>query len=188
MNQVVHTLKEKLFGYKESKKIYAIIDSAVDDTIDGHFESDEPHKEILYRDEEDRVDLELKAPHLIAMEEDHPFTERIFQEGHGNYWGCFIVSSVTFETLAEHLKAYTKIYSQEHKQDVYIRFYDPRAMGQYFSLFDDDEAEAFFSKIDEIWVENPKDSNIVYSYSLHQVSLKIQKKEIILMSQKEDIE
>ena len=99
--------KLKTFLFEEAHRthtqLYAIVDSAVDGMIDGHFESDEPQKQILYRDEEDRRTLELRAPHLIVLEKAHPFTERLFKEGYGNHWGCFLFSKEDLHTLADHL-------------------------------------------------------------------------------------
>lgn len=175
----IQSLKEHLFNVADLY-VYAIIDSAVDKMIDGHFESDEPKKWILYKDEKDILDLELRAPHLIQLDQENLFTERIFQEGYGNNWGCFIFSEYHAEELAEHLKAYTKIYSQEHKQDAYIRFYDPRAMGQYFPCFTKKESQTFFSKITTIMTEKVKEPHILYVYSLQEKSSQVQRKEINL--------
>jgi len=163
----IQSLKKYLFS-DNNLYVYAIIDSAVDTMIDGHFESDEPQKWILYKDEKDILDLELRAPHLIQLDQENIFTQRIFEEGYGNNWGCFIFSEFRAEELSEHLKKYTKIYSQEHKQDVYIRFYDPRAMGQYFPCFDKEESQEFFSKITTIMTEKVKEPHILYVYSLHE--------------------
>ena len=172
-------LKNFLFeeAHRTHTQLYAIVDSAVDGMIDGHFESDEPKKQILYRDEEDRRTLELKAPHLIVLEKEHPFTERLFREGYGKHWGCFLFSKENLPTLADHLSNYTKVYSTEHQQDVYVRFYDPRAMGQYFPLFDKEEAKAFFTHIEAIAVEDAKNPKVLYTYSLHKQSEQIQREE-----------
>jgi len=175
----IQPLRDYLFNSNDLN-VYAIIDSAVDKRIDGHFESDEPQKWILYKDEKDILDLELRAPHLILLDINNLFTQRIFEEGYGNNWGCFIFSSVGAEELAEHLKAYTKIYSQEHKQDAYIRFYDPRAMGQYFPCFSKEESQEFFSKITTILVEKEKKPHILYKYSLQEKSSQVQREEINL--------
>ena len=171
----------KTYLFEEARRnnmhLYAIVDSAVDGMIDGHFESDEPEKYILYKDEQDKLDLELKAPHLIVMHEEDLFTQRIFAEGYGNHWGCFMFSKETPARLTEHFCNYTKVYSQEHKQNVYIRFYDPRAIGEYFPLFDKEEAKAFFAPIEKIVVENSKNPAIFYNYSLHEATGQIQREE-----------
>lgn len=160
-------------------QLYAIVDSAVDGMIDGHFESDEPWKQILYRDEEDRRTLERKAPHLVLLKEDHPFTERLFEEGYGKNWGCFLLSKEEFSALSDHLSRYTKVYSQVHEQDVYVRFYDPRAMHKYFSMFQLEEGVEFFSKMEAIYVEKENSPSTLLHYKLN-VDNRIQRHEIDL--------
>jgi len=179
MKQTAQKLYAYLFELAEEKKmyLYAIIDSAVDGMIDGHFESDEPKKEILYSDPKDQIALELKAPHLILLERNHPFTLRIFEEGIGQNWGCFVLSKEPFDVVATHLKHYTKIYSQEHQQDVYVRFYDPRAIGKYFPLLDQEEAVEFFSKMACIISEIPENEKHIHLYMLDHQSSKIQRVE-----------
>ena len=176
---VTNKLKTYLFekANKKGMHLYAIVDSAVDGIIDGHFESDEPEKYILYREESDLRDLELRAPHLVVLQEEDIFTQRLFTEGYGRNWGCFIFSLYDAQTLAEHLRDYTKVYSYEHRQNVYIRFYDPRAMEKYFRLFDTQEAQRFFSKLSYMMAENPKDTDVLHLYSLHQKTSQVQREE-----------
>lgn len=175
--------KPKTFFFETASRVhaqlYAIVDSAVDGMIDGHFESDQPKKQILYRDEEDRRALERTAPYLVLLEEDHPFTERLFEEGYANNWGCFLLSREDFSALADHLSHYTKVYSQVHKQDVYVRFYDPRAMYKYFAMLQQEEGAAFFAKMEAIYVEKEKEPKTLFQYSLN-TDERIQQQEISL--------
>ena len=179
MSKISENLKKELFQENIESKLYAIVDSAVDKVIDGHFESDSAERTILYREEKDKRDLELRAPHLVVLAENDEFTQRIINEGYGNNWGCFIKSQLDRETLVEHFSNYTKIYSEVHEQDVYIRFYDPRAMNKYFSILQQEEGREFFSKIDAIYVEKKEEPQTLFKYSLN-VDEMIQREEIDL--------
>ena len=179
MNKIIENLKEELFQKDRELNLYMIVDSAVNKMIDGHFESDDVDRYILYKDEEDKRDLELRAPHLVEFREKSIFTQRVFDEGYGNNWGCFIKSSHDMEILVEHFSSYTKIYSEAHEQDVYIRFYDPRAMSKYFSMFSKEEGIEFFSKIDAIYIEKVEELQVLLKYSLNKDEM-IQREEISL--------
>jgi len=179
MSKIVENLKKELFNTDKESKLYAIVDSAVDKMIDGHFESDDAIRYILYKDEEDRRELELRAPHLVVLDESDEFTKRVFAEGYGNNWGCFIKSNESIEVLVEHLSGYTKVYSEAHEQDVYIRFYDPRAINKYFSILQKEEGIEFFSKIEAIVVEKAKEPQTIFKYSLN-IDGMIQREEISL--------
>ena len=177
MHNLIDKLHNALFEENRETNLYAIVDSAVDKRIDGHFESDNVKRYILYRDEEDKRDLELRAPHLVRLQENDTFTKRVLNEGYGNNWGCFIKSNESVDVLVEHFCNYTKVYSEAHEQDVYIRFYDPRAINKYFSIFTKEEREAFFSKIDAIYAERPNEPQILRRYSLNSDTL-IEREEI----------
>lgn len=179
MNNIIENLKKELFNEDKEDNFYAIVDSAVDKMIDGHFESDDAIRYILYKDEEDKRDLELRAPYLIQLNKNDEFTKRVLNEGYGNNWGCFIKSNESVEVLVEHFCNYTKVYSEAHEQDVYIRFYDPRAMNKYFTILEQEEGKEFFSKIDAIYVEKVEESQILFKYSLNIDKL-IQRQEISL--------
>ena len=179
MNNIIENLKKELFNEDKEDNFYAIVDSAVDKMIDGHFESDDAIRYILYKDEEDKRDLELRAPYLIQLNKNDEFTKRVLNEGYGNNWGCFIKSNESVEVLVEHFCNYTKVYSEVHEQDVYIRFYDPRAMNKYFTILEQEEGKEFFSKIDAIYVEKVEESQILFKYSLNIDKL-IQRQEISL--------
>lgn len=172
----LQTLKDTLFA-DTHLHVYAIVDSAVDAIIDMHFESDEPNRWILYTEEQDREELEQRAPYLIELNQEDIFSQRVLEEGYGNHWGCFLLSEYHAEVLAAHLSNYTKIYSQAHDQDVYIRFYDPRAIGQYFPCFTKEESQNFYSKITSIMVEKVKEPNILYTYSFNEKHVHIQRTE-----------
>jgi len=179
MSSMIDKLNNELFEKNRETNLYAIVDSAVDKRIDGHFESDEVERYILYKDEEDKKDLALRAPHIVALHKEDTFTKRVFNEGYGNNWGCFIKSNESVEVLVEHFCNYTKVYSEAHEQDVYIRFYDPRAINKYFSIFTKEEREAFFSKIDAIYAETPNEPQTLRRYSLNSDTL-IEREEICL--------
>jgi len=179
VNNIIENLKKELFNEDKEDNFYAIVDSAVDKMIDGHFESDDAIRYILYKDEEDKRDLELRAPYLIQLNKNDEFTKRVLNEGYGNNWGCFIKSNESVEVLVEHFCNYTKVYSEVHEQDVYIRFYDPRAMNKYFTILEQEEGKEFFSKIDAIYVEKVEESQILFKYSLNIDKL-IQRQEISL--------
>ena len=179
MSKIIENLKEELFNEDKESNLYAIIDSAVDKMIDGHFESDDAKRYILYKDEEDKRDLELRAPYLVVLDKNDEFTKRVLNEGYGNNWGCFIQSNESVEVLVEHFCNYTKVYSEAHEQDVYIRFYDPRAINKYFSILQQEEGTTFFSKIEAVYVEKVEEAQTLFKYSLNVDEL-IQRKEISL--------
>jgi hypothetical protein len=179
MSNIIENLTKELFNEDKEDNLYAIVDSAVDKMIDGHFESDDAIRYILYKDEEDKRDLELRAPHLVVLNKNDEFTKRVLSEGYGNNWGCFIKSSESIEVLVEHFCNYTKVYSEAHEQDVYIRFYDPRAINKYFSILQQEEGKEFFSKVEAVYVEKVEEAETLLKYSLNKEEM-IQRQEISL--------
>ena len=89
------------------------------------------------------------------------------------------------EVLVEHFSNYTKVYSEAHEQDVYIRFYDPRAINKYFMMLDQEEGLEFFSKVDIIYVEQDDKKEILYKYNINEEQQRIQLEMIKLNKEKE---
>jgi len=162
---LLKNLKEYLSDERGSY-LYAILDSAIESRVKEYIEQYDLPSWILYKDERDREALREKAPYLVRLNIDDEATEILLEEGYGSNWGCFVVSDTQAEELATHLAQYTKIYSAVHEQQIYMRFYDPRAWERYINILAIEEQEEFFSELNTLLIENPKDFRELWSYRL----------------------
>jgi len=175
----VYRVEKELFK-KEKINTYAIVDSAVNEEILRYINRRGVERKILYRDRVDRRDLSRKAPYLVELHKDNVDTHKLLKEGYGHNWGCFVLSYFSIKELSRHFTNYTKIYSEVHEQNIYMRFYDPRTINKYLNILNKEESLEFFSKISTLYVEKVDEPQILLKYNYEIEKQRIQKEEIIL--------
>jgi len=121
-------------------KTYAIIDCASDEQHYKQLLSQELKHAILYKDE-DASNLELVAPYLIELDEEHDYSQWLMQEQWNTHSVIYLKSHYGLEPLAEHLRRYTKVVVEPRENDnrndetlAFFAFYDPRVLKNYLTV------------------------------------------------------
>lgn len=125
---------------------YALVDCILDKEIYQSLEMHDVPRVSLYPD----PSLESYAPYLVRIEEGSAFFALLLAGKFTEHWGYLLFSKHSLASLASHLSAYTKGYSEQHQQEIYLRFYDPRAIDTYFKYLSPSELETFCSPIESI--------------------------------------
>jgi len=121
-------LRELLFG-TEDTSTYAVLDGAsVPDLLKKLASVPEEHA-CLYRGEIE-PDLAEVAPYLVKLRTESEFTDWLLEEGWGNHWGIFAITTVGLEALRRHFRHFLRV--KDHTGKIlYFRFYDPRVLRVY---------------------------------------------------------
>jgi len=157
-------LISRLSDIDENANLYAVADAAIYRELADLLEIYNPHHRILFKDAFVEAYGSV-APYLIELNEDDPFLQELVAEGFGKTWLSFLLSRCDIDTLANRLKEYINPYSQEHKQEVILRFYDPRNIERYFAMQSQEELATFFNEIEgKICSVDLKEPTILYLY------------------------
>lgn len=153
-----------------SSTLYAIIDLASEDEIYDYLLIYEPNYRCLY-DGELKMQYELVAPHIVELQEASEFTQWYLAQTSSKNQGIFAQSSYDIDTLKEHFKHYAMIEIDPNDLDAsevagefnaqtthaLFAYYDPRVFTQWMPTLPKEERETFYSLLESIIVQNPKE-------------------------------
>jgi hypothetical protein len=153
-----------------SSGIYAIIDLASEDEIYDYLLIYEPRYRCLY-DGELKIQYEVVAPHIVELQEECEFTKWYLAQTSNKNQGIFIQSSYDIDVLTEHFMHYAIIEIDSNDLDeaevagefnvqtthALFAFYDPRVFREWMPTLPKKERETFYSLLESIMVQNPKE-------------------------------
>ena len=98
-------------------------------------------------------ELEMVAPHLVALDPDRAFFNWLFDNGWGDSWAIFLTSEKKLLDMRAHFRRLT-IVQMPDGQYVYFRFYDPRVMRSFLPTCDAGQLKQMFGEpVDGFFVE-----------------------------------
>jgi len=139
---------------------YAILDAASSDAVYSKALFEHERFEVLFDEEE----LETVSPYLVKLEKDDEVTEWILKNYEGADWMSFVQSSKPYDELLEILKEFTKMYDEEEQHDVYIRYWDPRALEVCLDIFGEEKTK-WFESIDVMYARDTLEENVLLKFT-----------------------
>ena len=169
-------LKSKLLEllFKTDDSVYAVLDGALNEEL--FFTLTVMLNELPYISlyvGEDRENLEEVAPYLVELEKESELTDWILKN-YNEEWGFFIQSPHDFETIHEELYQRAKIKDETTNQNIFIRFYDPRATEKYIKLQTKEELEELFEVAPTIFYANSEDKEFINRVTLKDEAINIE--------------
>jgi len=131
---------------KQGQSLFGICDAAQNHEIPFRLRKTKSEYECLYQGREFE-ELWYVAPYLFRCGETSEFLSWIVNEGWGCSWGIFFVASADLKRLADHLRRFVLVTTNEADKQFYFRFYDPRVLRTYLPTCSSDEAVDFFGPI-----------------------------------------
>ncbi|MGV6832774.1 MAG: DUF4123 domain-containing protein [bacterium] len=180
-------LKEKLLEllFKTDDNVYAILDGALNEEL--FFTLTVMLNELPYLSlytGEDKENLEEVAPYLVELDKESELTDWILKN-YDEKWGFFIQSPHDLNTIYEELYQRVKIKDETTNNNLFIRFYDPRATEKYMKLQTQEELQELFEVAPVIFYANSENkefiNKIIYknehiniqSINIHEVKYEI---------------
>jgi hypothetical protein len=156
-------LKKKLLEllFKTEDKVYAVLDGALNEEL--FFTLTVMLNELPYISlytGEDRENLEEVAPYLVELKKESELTDWILKN-YEETWGFFIQSPHDINTIHEELYQRVKIKDETTNNNLFIRFYDPRATEKYIRLQNQEELEELFEMAPIIFYANSDDKEFI---------------------------
>jgi hypothetical protein len=99
------------------------------------------------------------------MENEDEVTAWILQNYKDANWISFIQSSKPYNELLQTLTSFTKVYDEEEEHDIYIRYWDPRAMEIVLDMFGEDGREVWFESIEAMYTRDTLEENRMLKFS-----------------------
>lgn len=131
---------------------HIILDAArMGGQIDEAKEQNKSH-DSLYRGGSEES-LAAVAPYLFEFSCPASFSDWYLEAGWGNAWGILLRSSRPMQELHKHFRKFLLLKTEEG-QELYFRFYDPRALRIFLPTCDAGQIREFFGPIDYFIMED----------------------------------
>ncbi|MBK6846162.1 MAG: DUF4123 domain-containing protein [Proteobacteria bacterium] len=127
-----------------------------------------PEHQSLYEGLDERVFGEM-SPHVFAYEKDSRFARLWLLLGRPRHWGVQLVSKASRAEVVAHLSRFLLVDYEDdkgHRDQVYLRFGDPRVMHTLLRALHPSQRSMFFGPIEQWIVADDEDPNRDVTYSL----------------------
>lgn len=166
-DQVIDQLWKPRAGGDEPQ-LYAIVDGARDERIYPAVQSADVEHCCLYLGEL-HPELAKAAPYLLKPRPDARFTAWLIDNGWGESWGIFAVTSADMKLVRRHFRKFLMVYDEDRKP-LYFRYYDPRVLRIFLPTCTPDELSTVFGPVEQYVVEAKGDAAPIY-YALSDAQL-----------------
>lgn len=143
-------LRQLLFGNPD-ESTYAVLDGARVPGLVARLRAATEEQACLYRGEL-KPDLRDRAPYLVKLRAESPFTDWLLREQWGNSAGVFAVTPVGIEALRRHFRGFLRVRDQTGRV-LYFRWYDPRVLRVYLPTCNAREIETVYGPISAFFCE-----------------------------------
>src|SRR4051812_17540268 len=164
----------ELFG-EPGVNVFAILDGASVPGLVQLLHRCSPQHECLYRGQLE-PDIAEVAPYIIQLEENTEFTDIVLNQGWGNHWGVFALTTADLFTMRQHLRRFLTVHDSTGKP-LLFRYYDPRVLRVYLPTCNPEEITSFFGPITRYFMEGEKPGAAV-SFQHKSGSLAEKKKQL----------
>ena len=142
-----------------NQSVFAIIDGARRKKIYTTLTASDAQYRCLLPDDTPPVLVEA-APHLVLFRSDSQLLKLVIDQGWGDCWGIFFVSSAGLEVLRRHFSNFIMA-RVEGQEPLYFRFYDPRVLRIYLPTCNARELEHFFGPVSAFIMEGDEPSTLL---------------------------
>ncbi|GAP34872.1 hypothetical protein ISF6_0355 [Piscinibacter sakaiensis] len=139
-------MRTQLWRDAAEASVYVVLDGAQNPTLlDVFFEHPDLGHECLMGGVLE-PDMQEVAPYVVALPEEHPFTEWLLAQGWAQNWGVFAISPGDLGDVWRHLRRTFRVQSPEGEV-LYFRFYDPRVLRAFLPTCDTGQLKEFFGPV-----------------------------------------
>lgn len=107
--------------------LWAVLDAARDPRIVQVLDECVDDARSLYEGPQNAALADV-APYLVRLRADSHLLRLLVEEGWGAAWGIFIAWSASEKEVRRHLRRFLMVESEESREKMYFRFYDPRVL------------------------------------------------------------
>ncbi len=152
-------IQDALWPRGSGADVWAVLDGARDRRVSFNILNSYQNSSCLYAGNLP-AELERVAPYLVQLDYNDRFTEQLIEEGWGNSWGIFLKSDISMSKLRRHLRSLLMVHDHASKR-LLFRYYDPRVLRVYLPTCFSDELQTVFGPIQNIWVENAENDDLL---------------------------
>jgi hypothetical protein len=149
--EIVDAVIDRLFNEEEGN-IFAVLDGACITDLRDVLHELNPENYCLYRGELE-PDMAEVAPYLVSLEPEGEFISWLIEEGWGNHWGIFVLTSADLRTMRNHFRKLLTVYDPNNKPMLF-RYYDPRVLRVYLPTCNAEELATMFGSINSYFLED----------------------------------
>jgi hypothetical protein len=147
--------------------LFAVLDAARTGRILKLLQRSKEEYESLYEGPE-AGKLSKVAPYLISLPAGCPDLEHILSQGWGESWGIYLSCGLPFKDLRRHLRRFLLVESEETREQLYFRFYDPRVLRVFLPMCTPAQRDEFFGEIHCFWMESREGELLRFPRSTRQ--------------------
>lgn len=148
------TLQEQALTALQAARgpLFAVLDAAQGDKVWKFLGKSFGQRNSLYEGPKAK-ELAAVSPYLLELAGKPRRLERLVEQGWGQNWGVFLISSRPFPEVRRQLRKHLMVVEEETKKRLYFRFYDPRVLRVFLPTCAPDQSEQFYGCIDAFYTE-----------------------------------
>ncbi|WP_158502295.1 DUF4123 domain-containing protein [Vitiosangium sp. GDMCC 1.1324] len=133
--------------------LFAVLDAARSGRVLKLLQGTQDKYQSLYEGPEAEK-LSRVAPYLLAVSKDSMTLERLVNDGWGQSWGVYLSCRLPFTDVRRHLRRFLLVESEETREQLYFRFYDPRVLRAFLPGCSPQQWREFFGETECFWMES----------------------------------
>ena len=139
--EAIEKIKQHLFS--DEFNTYAIIDGAACPELRFKIYDWEPQSVCLWSGALE-PDIQEVAPYMVLLDRNSTFTDWLIKQGWDNNWNIFVTSELDFKAFRKQIRKLLLVKSPEG-QNMVFRFYDPRVMGVFKTVWNQEQKNEIFT-------------------------------------------
>jgi Domain of unknown function (DUF4123) len=148
-----------------SAPLFAVLDSARTERILHFLRNSREEYQSLYEGPEAQK-LSRVAPYLLSLPEGSPALGQLVEQGWGESWGIYLSCRLPLKELRRHLRRFLLGESEETRESLYFRFYDPRVLRVFLPTCTTQQWSGFFGEAECFWMESREGEVIKFLRSM----------------------
>lgn len=158
--RLYQALSKRLFG-EAGLATYAALDGCMIDQLPQKLEVAKLDHACLFSGQLDPL-LEAAAPWLVQLKPGNAFSESVLREGWNAHWGIVLQTGtgVDLGALRQHLRRQLRV-AAPGGQNLFFRFYDPRAFRAVVPHLNDEQRKEFLGPIRKAWIEGEDPASVL---------------------------
>jgi pSer/pThr/pTyr-binding forkhead associated (FHA) protein len=131
---------------EQAQPLFAILDAARDRRVLEILEESNEAFRSLYEGKQGD-ELADYAPYLVRLPVGSPLLDTLLREGWGRSWGVYLRCSLPLNEARHHFRHFLMVHD-EHGEEFYFRFYDPRVLRGFLPSCREEERAEFFGPVE----------------------------------------
>lgn len=150
-------------GLADKRVLYAVVDAARNERAQRLLETGADEYLSLFEGTT-AITLADAAPYLVKFDPGSALLHRLLAQGWGDAWFSFCACEASMKDLRAHFRKLLYVTRERDEQQMFFRFYDPRALRAFLRVATVRQGELMFGPVDAYLVEDVDPRHLLRFY------------------------